>query len=153
MLAAGAAAVLVLVVAIVWALSSGGEQSSAPPVDQDEQGSELGDEGEAVADDSSSPSAGPGVPATGPSAPTGKRSGAANRAVDELNTLLRGARLWSTVAIDQADPSVVIIQSSLCDDDNLSRVVTEALSELKSHGIATVRCVAPHGSVIFEKTL
>ena len=71
--------------------------------------------------------------------------------VRDLNSQLRRQRLWSTVAIDRIDPSVIIIQSSLCNENGLPRVVSAASAELRSSGVTAVRCVAPHGEVVFEK--
>lgn len=153
LLGVGAGAAMAVVVLIVVWLS--GNDAAKRPGDTDQQ-TTLQNQGQGEA-------ATPGEPGQAGRAPEAERprSGAQavqptdqalGNAVQALGSQLRNERLWSTVTIDQSNPSVVIIQSSLCDDADLTRIVTGALSELKSHGASVVRCMAPHGGIIFEKT-
>ena len=72
-------------------------------------------------------------------------------AVGRLSAELQSRRLWSNVSLDRAQPTVVIVQSSLCEDRDMQQVVADFGKDLAANGATAVRCVAPHGGVIFEK--
>jgi hypothetical protein len=68
----------------------------------------------------------------------------------ELGRELRAERLWATVT---ASGSVVVIDSSFCDDAGLDSIVSSNAAALRAAQLTTVRCRAPHGGVVFERGL
>jgi hypothetical protein len=67
-----------------------------------------------------------------------------------LGAALRGERLWASV---NADGATVVIQSSFCEDGGLTAIVDGYARELREARFTAVRCRAPHGETVFEKTL
>ncbi len=73
-----------------------------------------------------------------------------NAAVSELDRVLRGRRLWSTV---EASPPRVDVRSGLCDDPSMKPTIDSAVPVLRGAGLTRLRCLAQSGTVVFERDL
>jgi hypothetical protein len=58
--------------------------------------------------------------------------------------------LWASVT---ADGSVVVIQSSFCEDAGLTSIVDGHSRDLRDARFTAIRCRAPHGETVFEREL
>lgn len=134
----------IVVVLAVWLLARGDERpAGAGALDAGTE--DVTDDEPDEADDDPAPEA--------PSPPTGAAPADDDGLADALRALddaLRTARLWSKVT--RAD-DVVVIESSLCDDDEMAPAIDELAADLAAAGAAAVRCVAPHGAVAWERRL
>jgi len=119
----------------------------AAEVPEAEGEAESADEEDVTAAEPAEPGARPVEPgaAEPAAAAAGPQLGDAVRVLDDQ---LRGERLWSKVRVDG---DAIEIESSLCDDDAMKAVVDGA--GLAAAGASAVRCVAPHGTVVWERGL
>jgi hypothetical protein len=74
-------------------------------------------------------------------------------ALDAVETKLADVTLWSWVDIDDDEQSVLELRSTHCGDDQVMITVNEASAELEKIGIDTVRCIARHGVIEWDKPL
>ncbi len=143
-LAAIAAAATVAIALTIWIVAGRGTDASSAPaepaIEAEIEAEEAGGDAELEA----------APPAPRPRAPRNQAPdlGAAAAA---LAAELRKERLWATVTVDRADPTVLIVQSSLCEDQGVKDTISASSSSLASSGARLIRCVAPHGGVIFEQ--
>jgi len=138
-LAGGAAAIVAVVV--LWALLR--EDATPPGVGR--APTAESDEAEPAAEEVAAPEA----PAEGATKPTERPAAdPLADAVIALDQALRAQRVWATV---RRDGDVVVIESALCGDGAMSTVVAGA--GLREAGASLVRCVAPHGAVVWETGL
>ncbi len=73
-----------------------------------------------------------------------------NAAVTELDRVLRGRRLWSSV---EASPPRVDVRSALCDDPGMKPAINAVVPVLRGGGLTRLRCLAQSGTVVFERDL
>lgn len=139
--AAIAAGAVIAIAVGLWLVTRDGDQPAATGPDDDTEAVEeeegAGDD-EVVADDE---------------APATVREGASEARRDAIRALeetLRGEQLWSKV---RGDGDTVTIESSLCDDPAMSPAIGASVSELRAAGVAIVECIAPHGAVVFSRSL
>ncbi|MBK9030532.1 MAG: hypothetical protein IPL61_04200 [Myxococcales bacterium] len=70
--------------------------------------------------------------------------------LDRLERALAAERLYGKVTIRGG---AVEVRSSFCEEARVQALVDGALADLRAVGAATVACVAPHGAVVFRRTL
>jgi hypothetical protein len=71
-------------------------------------------------------------------------------AVDELRRAFGKARLYSQLSLqgDQLE-----LRSTSCDDPQLAQLLDQVIDRLKQSGLHRVRCLQPHGQVVFSRDL
>jgi hypothetical protein len=68
----------------------------------------------------------------------------------DVDLALRAAQLWSKVSVDG---DALVIESALCDDPGVWTTVMGEAVGLRDAGAKSVRCVAQHGGVVFDRRL
>ncbi len=71
-------------------------------------------------------------------------------AVAELDRLLRGQRLWSTI---QTELPRIDVRSSSCDNPSMRPSIDRVAAVLRRAGLTRLRCLAQSGTVVFERDL
>lgn len=95
------------------------------------------------------------VQAVAPIAPvpvTEAASGAISQssAVEQLRRAFGKARLYSQISV-QGDE--LELRSASCDDSQLADLLTRSRAALTESGLRRVRCLQPHGQVVFSREL
>lgn len=133
-------AVVIGIAVGLWLLTRDDEPAPAAVVEEEAEDLDAAEEveEEVAGDDALPPTAGQAA---------GERRREAIRALEET---LRTEQLWSNV---RSDGDTVTIESSLCDDPAMSPAIGAAVSDLRAAGVSVVECIAPHGGVVFSRTL
>lgn len=71
-------------------------------------------------------------------------------AVDQLRRAFAKARLYSQISV-QGDE--LELRSASCEDSQLSALLTQSRTALTESGLHRVRCLQPHGQVVFSREL
>jgi hypothetical protein len=71
-------------------------------------------------------------------------------ALRQLDEALRSERLWAKLRVAGA---LIEIESALCDDAAMWPAIAGVAEALHASGARAVRCLAPHGAVVFERDL
>lgn len=74
-------------------------------------------------------------------------------ALEALEDALAARRVWSNVRAADGEDAVVSIQSAACDDRGMGEAIGELRAVLVDAGFRSVRCLARHGSLVFEADL
>lgn len=78
------------------------------------------------------------------------RTGDPAAAVDQLRRAFAKARLYSQISVqgDQLE-----LRSSACGDRQLETLLSQVSAQLAESGLHRVRCLEPHGQVVFSREL
>jgi len=71
-------------------------------------------------------------------------------ALAELDRVLRGRRLWSTI---ETAASRIDLRSGLCDDPGMRPAIDSVAPVLRGAGLTRLRCLAQSGTVVLERDL
>lgn len=78
------------------------------------------------------------------------RTGNPAAAVEQLRRAFGKARLYSQISV-QGD--LLELRSSSCGDRQLETLLTQVSAQLSESGLHRVRCLEPHGQVVFSREL
>jgi hypothetical protein len=139
---------LLAVVAIVLILGRGGDKKSEPAPVYDTEFETA---------PTTSPAS---APATAPEEVGFQVDDSEDQAQDSLKAVaislqeqLSQKRFWSTVAMDRAQESMIIVSTSSCQDPGFKAVLAGAQSQLLEAGVTKLRCVEKHGALVYEESL
>jgi hypothetical protein len=78
--------------------------------------------------------------------------GAANQAaaIEQLRRAFAKARLYSQISVQGAD---LELRSAACEDAQLAALLAQSRTALTESGLRSVRCLQPHGQVVFSREL
>lgn len=74
-------------------------------------------------------------------------------AVRELQAAMQLRRVWASTGIDTKDSSIVTIQSGQCEDEAMREALDAVRPVLKKAAFVAVRCIAQHGTDVFQERL
>ena len=74
-------------------------------------------------------------------------------ALTDLETALKGKRIWSTVTASPESAETVSIVSASCQAEEMKTIIDRHTAPLQAHGFTRAICLERHGGLVFEQDL